>query len=112
MYFQFNAIINQTHWSFRNLFKLSTLMALSSSLFHLCIFVLIACFTATPISSHEKCQAALFVFGDSVFDPGNNNYINTITEFQANFRPYGESFFKHPTGRFSNGRLILILIYR
>ncbi|KAH6793300.1 GDSL-motif lipase 5 [Perilla frutescens var. hirtella] len=50
--------------------------------------------------------AALFVFGDSIFDPGNNNYINTTTLDQANFLPYGESYFAHPTGRFSDGRLI------
>ncbi|XP_055831570.1 GDSL lipase-like [Solanum dulcamara] len=78
-------------------------MALISSL---CIFVLVTHF-ATPILCHERPhQAALFVFGDSVFDPGNNNYINTIPSFQANYLPYGESFFKYPTGRPSNGRLI------
>ncbi|KAI9102918.1 hypothetical protein K1719_023357 [Acacia pycnantha] len=51
-------------------------------------------------------QAALFIFGDSLFDVGNNNYINTTTFFQANFNPYGETFFKYPTGRFSDGRVI------
>ncbi|XP_023529071.1 GDSL esterase/lipase 2-like [Cucurbita pepo subsp. pepo] len=49
-------------------------------------------------------NAALFIFGDSLFDAGNNNYINT--SFKANFLPYGQSFFKFPTGRFSDGRLI------
>ncbi|XP_062087917.1 GDSL esterase/lipase 1-like [Humulus lupulus] len=51
-----------------------------------------------------KNAAALFVFGDSLFDPGNNNYFNTPA--RANYFPYGETFFKYPTGRFSNGRLI------
>nr|XP_043639606.1 GDSL lipase-like [Erigeron canadensis] len=51
-------------------------------------------------------QVALFVFGDSLFDPGNNNYINTTTGYQANFEPYGFSYFSPPSGRFSNGRLI------
>ncbi|XWS54491.1 hypothetical protein CRYUN_Cryun10bG0094200 [Craigia yunnanensis] len=51
-------------------------------------------------------HVALFIFGDSLFDPGNNNYINTTFDFQANFWPYGETFFKYPTGRFSDGRLI------
>ncbi|KAK1358555.1 GDSL esterase/lipase 1-like [Heracleum sosnowskyi] len=52
-------------------------------------------------------KAALFVFGDSLYDPGNNNYISTTnTDFQANFRPYGQSFFTQPTGRSSDGRLI------
>lgn len=78
-------------------------MALISNL---CIFVLVAHF-ATPILCHERPhQAALFVFGDSFLDPGNNNYINTTAGFQTNYFPYGESFFKHPTGRASNGRLI------
>ena len=55
---------------------------------------------------HPEITAALFVFGDSLIDPGNNNYINTSTRFQANFPPYGESFFKYPSGRFCDGRVI------
>ncbi|XP_019225079.1 PREDICTED: GDSL esterase/lipase 5-like isoform X1 [Nicotiana attenuata] len=51
-------------------------------------------------------RVALFIFGDSYFDVGNNNYINTSTLDQANFWPYGQSYFKSPTGRFSDGRLI------
>ncbi|CAI9108823.1 OLC1v1008517C3 [Oldenlandia corymbosa var. corymbosa] len=51
-------------------------------------------------------HAILIVFGESLFDPGNNNYINTSTNFQANFPPYGETFFKYPTGRYTNGRTI------
>ncbi|PRQ51701.1 putative SGNH hydrolase-type esterase domain-containing protein [Rosa chinensis] len=57
-------------------------------------------------SVHQRKHTALFIFGDSTFDVGNNNYINTSTYFQANFFPYGETFFSHPTGRFSDGRLI------
>lgn len=49
---------------------------------------------------------ALFIFGDSFLDAGNNNYINTTTLDQANFPPYGQTFFGLPTGRFSDGRLI------
>ncbi|KAL8122742.1 hypothetical protein AgCh_010936 [Apium graveolens] len=52
-------------------------------------------------------KAALFVFGDSPYDPGNNNYISTTnTNFQANFWPYGKSYFSEPTGRFTDGRII------
>ncbi|XP_021819944.1 GDSL esterase/lipase 5-like [Prunus avium] len=57
-------------------------------------------------SWHSKQQAAFFIFGDSYLDSGNNNYINTTTLDQANFWPYGETYFKFPTGRFSDGRLI------
>ncbi|KAK1358556.1 GDSL esterase/lipase 1-like [Heracleum sosnowskyi] len=56
------------------------------------------------INNHK---AALFVFGDSLYDPGNNNYISTTnTNFQANFWPYGKSHFSEPTGRFTDGRII------
>ncbi|KAK9228936.1 hypothetical protein WN944_021893 [Citrus x changshan-huyou] len=54
----------------------------------------------------KKHVASLFIFGDSMLDAGNNNYINTTTLDQANFWPYGETFFKYPTGRFSDGRLV------
>lgn len=53
-----------------------------------------------------KRNASLFIFGDSFLDVGNNNYINTSTLDQANFWPYGETYFKFPTGRFSDGRLV------
>ncbi|KAK3220612.1 hypothetical protein Dsin_014582 [Dipteronia sinensis] len=56
--------------------------------------------------SEKEEAAALFIFGDSFVDAGNNNYINTTTLDQANFWPYGETFFRFPTGRFSDGRLI------
>lgn len=58
------------------------------------------------ILSLPRRQVALFIFGDSLFDAGINNYINTTTDYQANFWPYGESLFDYPTGRFSDGRLI------
>ncbi|XP_065857580.1 GDSL esterase/lipase EXL3-like [Euphorbia lathyris] len=45
---------------------------------------------------------ALIVFGDSIVDPGNNNYINTM--IKCDFPPYGRDFRgAKPTGRFSNG---------
>ena len=78
--------------------------------FHIHFLVL---FTTLIIPKHchghlclPEGHVALFIFGDSLFDAGNNNYINTTVNYQANFEPYGESFFKYPTGRFSNGRLI------
>ncbi|CAN8288056.1 unnamed protein product [Cochlearia groenlandica] len=57
-------------------------------------------------NNNNKNVKALFIFGDSFLDAGNNNYINTTTLDQANFSPYGQSFFGLPTGRFSDGRLI------
>ena len=47
---------------------------------------------------------ALYVFGDSINDAGNNNYLQTNAK--VNFTPYGVDFpyENTPTGRFSNGR--------
>ena len=45
---------------------------------------------------------AFFVFGDSLVDVGNNNYLATIA--RADAPPYGIDYPTHrPTGRFSNG---------
>uniref|UniRef100_A0A0D6QRY5 SGNH hydrolase-type esterase domain-containing protein n=1 Tax=Araucaria cunninghamii TaxID=56994 RepID=A0A0D6QRY5_ARACU len=51
-------------------------------------------------------HSALFVFGDSLADAGNNNYLNTSIVARANFPPYGKSFFGTATGRFSDGRTV------
>ncbi|KAL0437877.1 UNVERIFIED_CONTAM: GDSL esterase/lipase [Sesamum latifolium] len=44
---------------------------------------------------------ALFVFGDSLVDNGNNNFLNSIAK--SNYYPYGVDSNRGPTGRFSNG---------
>ncbi|OAY66219.1 GDSL esterase/lipase EXL3 [Ananas comosus] len=47
---------------------------------------------------------AVFAFGDSIIDPGNNNHLKTL--IKCNFPPYGKDFIGHqPTGRFSNGKI-------
>lgn len=46
--------------------------------------------------------SALFVFGDSLVDSGNNNFLST--QVKANYPPYGSTFFPHATGRFTDGR--------
>ncbi|KAI3464804.1 hypothetical protein Pfo_021467 [Paulownia fortunei] len=47
---------------------------------------------------------AVIVFGDSVVDTGNNNYITTIVK--VNYPPYGKDFMGgKPTGRFSDGKV-------
>ncbi|KAG2301622.1 hypothetical protein Bca52824_030273 [Brassica carinata] len=48
---------------------------------------------------------ALYVIGDSLVDPGNNNYLLTLV--RANFKPYGSNFEGgKATGRFSDGKTI------
>ncbi|KAL1825727.1 hypothetical protein ACET3Z_012505 [Daucus carota] len=49
--------------------------------------------------------SAILIFGDSLLDTGNNNFIST--DLQANHAPYGVSFPGGiPTGRFSDGKLM------
>ncbi|KAF3953191.1 hypothetical protein CMV_021341 [Castanea mollissima] len=75
--------------------------------FFLHVVLVSSCTTSTEVrSEHSRNHVAFFIFGDSFFDAGNNNYINTTTLDQANFWPYGETYFKFPTGRFADGRLI------
>ncbi|XP_057810719.1 GDSL esterase/lipase 6 isoform X1 [Salvia miltiorrhiza] len=47
----------------------------------------------------------IFIFGDSILDAGNNHY-NPNCTVQADFPPYGSTFFRRPTGRFTNGRTV------
>ncbi|KAH7292433.1 hypothetical protein KP509_29G067800 [Ceratopteris richardii] len=50
----------------------------------------------------EPLVPALFAFGDSLIDNGNNNHLRTLAK--ANYLPYGRDLPSHtPTGRFTNG---------
>ncbi|CAI0399591.1 unnamed protein product [Linum tenue] len=54
-------------------------------------------------------SSAVFAFGDSILDTGNNDHITTL--IKSNFLPYGRDFpGRISTGRFSDGRLISDLI--
>ncbi|KAL5056204.1 hypothetical protein RYX36_036886 [Vicia faba] len=67
------------------------------------IFVLLF-LLMVPINGKPRVPA-LFFFGDSTVDVGNNNYLPTFVK--ANYLPYGRDFLNHyPTGRFSNGKVI------
>ncbi|CAM8940483.1 unnamed protein product [Rhodiola kirilowii] len=64
-----------------------------------------AIFTDDYHAANRSKVLAVFVFGDSTVDPGNNNFLSTI--FKSNFPPYGRDFAgSQPTGRFTDGRLV------
>ncbi|KAF8053653.1 hypothetical protein N665_1387s0011 [Sinapis alba] len=57
-----------------------------------------------PGPPQNQTTPAVFYFGDSIIDTGNNN--NLTTEMRCNFSPYGMNFPTGvATGRFSNGRV-------
>ncbi|KAI3782914.1 hypothetical protein L2E82_12973 [Cichorium intybus] len=72
---------------------------------------LAAVLTLLLVAAAPKAHAAraFFVFGDSLVDNGNNNYL--LTTARADAPPYGIDYPTHrPTGRFSNGLNIPDLI--
>ncbi|KAF5192451.1 GDSL esterase/lipase [Thalictrum thalictroides] len=75
-------------------------MGFSTSVFGVSVLV----FIFFNIAYGQPLVPALFIFGDSVVDVGNNNNLYTIVK--ANFPPYGRDFVDHkPSGRFCNGKL-------
>lgn len=64
---------------------------------------LVAAMAAVPPHQYQAHAArAFFVFGDSLVDSGNNNYLATTA--RADSPPYGIDYpTGRPTGRFSNG---------
>lgn len=63
------------------------------------------------IGGAAACYTAIFGFGDSLTDAGNLIHLQTDGKVpHMYFSPYGETFFGHPTGRCSDGRLILDFI--
>ncbi|CAJ2654565.1 unnamed protein product [Trifolium pratense] len=71
-------------------------------------FLFVLFLTIINLTKGEPIVPALFIFGDSIVDVGNNN--NLFTAVKSNFFPYGRDFLNHsPTGRFSNGKLVVDL---
>ncbi|XP_024196281.1 GDSL esterase/lipase At4g16220-like [Rosa chinensis] len=54
-----------------------------------------------------KETPANFVFGDSLVEVGDNNYIPSLSK--ADYSPNGIDFGK-PTGRYTNGRTVIDII--
>ncbi|ESW27972.1 hypothetical protein PHAVU_003G248600 [Phaseolus vulgaris] len=59
------------------------------------------------VDGQKNGLGASFIFGDSLVDAGNNNYLSTLSK--ANIAPNGIDFKAsggNPTGRYTNGRTI------
>ncbi|XP_031487451.1 GDSL esterase/lipase At1g29670-like [Nymphaea colorata] len=63
------------------------------------ILLILSRFSTVTTGSNVK---AMFVFGDSIVDCGNNDFLDT--DAQCNYFPYGVDFPLGATGRCTNGR--------
>ncbi|XP_042387177.1 GDSL esterase/lipase At1g71691-like [Zingiber officinale] len=69
------------------------------------LFLSLISFLANLSTAAAATSRAVFVFGDSTVDVGNNNFLPSDAP-KANFHPYGVDFpGRIPTGRFGNGFL-------
>ncbi|XP_059665687.1 GDSL esterase/lipase At5g33370-like [Cornus florida] len=74
-----------------------------------CLGMILGLILALASVAPQAEARAFFVFGDSLVDNGNNNYLATTA--RADSPPYGIDYPTHrPTGRFSNGLNIPDLI--
>ncbi|GMP90489.1 hypothetical protein CsSME_00041595 [Camellia sinensis var. sinensis] len=74
----------------------------SPTVFSTILFVALAMVVLSANTPQAEAARAFFVFGDSLVDNGNNNYL--LTTARADSPPYGIDYPTHrPTGRFSNG---------
>jgi len=88
---------------------------MASSLEKLISSFLLVLYSTTIIvaSSESRCRRfkSIISFGDSIADTGNYLHLSDVNHLpQSAFLPYGESFFHPPSGRYSDGRLIIDFI--
>ncbi|XP_023765184.1 GDSL esterase/lipase At1g28610 [Lactuca sativa] len=84
-------------------------MAFSTFSLSITIFLMILQVLWNTSMYVNGCYTSIFSFGDSLADTGNIKQIASIThtDVEALRWPYGETFFHQPTGRASNGRLLI-----
>lgn len=78
---------------------------------YIAVLVLFLAINSAPFGVSQDdidlSKGASFIFGDSLVDAGNNNYLQTLSK--ADSPPNGIDFTAsggNPTGRFTNGRTI------
>lgn len=71
--------------------------------------VLLLASSVEPAVSSRWPYDSIFCLGASLADTGNGNFVSAASKVPnpSAHPPYGETFFRHPTGRRCNGRLII-----
>lgn len=68
------------------------------------MIVVLIVIAQTNVLPENVTVPAVFMFGDSIVDTGNNNHLSTVV--RSNFPPYGRDFMGgKATGRFSDGKI-------
>jgi hypothetical protein len=74
-----------------------------------CLLLLAAILLVVASGEAQPLVPAMVIFGDSLVDVGNNDYLDSIGK--ANMPPYGRDFKDHvATGRYCNGKLAIDII--
>ncbi|XP_047260629.1 GDSL esterase/lipase At1g28570 isoform X1 [Capsicum annuum] len=84
---------------------------LNNATFACIIFLFLLLFSSSNNNNNiceAKCFKSIISFGDSLTDTGN--IFNLSEKSECWLKPYGETFFHQPTGRCSDGRLIIDFI--
>ncbi|CAL5095702.1 unnamed protein product [Urochloa decumbens] len=76
------------------------------------VFFILSCLTCGVMSSGSSSSiTSMFTLGDSHIDTGNAVIMAApVIPVWIDKPPYGETFFGHPSGRFSDGRVIIDFI--
>lgn len=70
----------------------------------LSLFILVINLCTVPMLG---CFDRIITFGDSISDTGNFYLLSGKAKTSIGALPYGETYFHHPTGRWSDGRVIV-----
>lgn len=90
----------------------------SPNLLLLCFFSVLAhglscCYCSSTSSTNSSREddkiKGMFVFGSSLVDNGNNNFLK-VSMAKADYSPYGIDFPLGPSGRFTNGKNVIDLL--
>ncbi|KAF9615764.1 hypothetical protein IFM89_026230 [Coptis chinensis] len=79
---------------------------MSNSIASFFFYSILPCFLLFTCCSCSFETSGMFVFGSSLVDNGNNNFIQNVTS-KADYQPYGIDFPLGPSGRFSNGKNVI-----
>ncbi|KAI5074261.1 hypothetical protein GOP47_0010222 [Adiantum capillus-veneris] len=85
-------------------------MQIAGTLISLCAFLFLAFINAAESAQIMGAYPALFIFGDSLSDTGNAALEALPYAMKTTHLPYGETFPGWPSGRFSDGHLLVDLL--